>query len=482
MKKVGHNYILNLLYQLLMVILPLITAPYISRTIGAEGIGINAFTATIAQYFVIVAVLGTATYGNREIAYHQNDKEARSQIFWGITFVSWISATIALVSYIIVITFLKSYHTIYLLQGLLILTSLFDISWYFMGRENFRVIVFRNFLIKIITLICILIFIKTPLDLTKYVAISTIGGFLGSLSLWPYLRKEIFKPKFKALNLSVHFKYTLALFLPQIMMQVYTILNRNMIGAFDSIRNLGYYNQADTLIKAVLSVITAFSTVMLPHIAKMHAQNQKKRVKELIVKSFNIISGLSIALFFGLAGIALNFAPFFWGEDFIKVGILIFVQSPFLIFISWNYIIGGQYLLATNKIKIYSTSIIIAAIVSLITNLILIPTIGVVGASISAILSEFSIFIYQRYNTKEDFSNKELFNQIWKYLLSGLIMFIIIFEINQTFKMNVVQLILQVFLGAIIYIFMNFVLKTKLWEYFYSLLSKIIFKNFKKNL
>lgn len=481
MKKVGRNYLLNLVYQLLMVVLPLITAPYISRTIGAEGIGINTFTATIAQYFVIVAVLGTATYGNREIAYHQNDKETRSQIFWGITFVSWISAAIALVAYFICITFLKNYHTIYLLQSLLILTSLFDISWYFMGRENFQVIVIRNFIIKVITLVCILVFIKNPSDLTKYVAIMTVGGLLGSLSLWPYLKNEIFRPRFKNLNLKTHFRYTLALFFPQIMMQVYTILNRNMIGAFDSMRHLGYYNQADTLIKAVLSIVTAFSTVMLPHVAKMHARNEEKQVKKLIIKSFNLMSGLSVALFFGIAGISLKFAPFFFGKDFSMVGLLIFVQVPFLVFISWNYVIGAQYLLATNKIRIYSTSIFIAAVVSLIVNLILIPTFGVVGASISAVLSEFSIFIYQRYNTKSNFSNEELYSQIWKYFLAGSIMFIVVFALNQTQKMDMIQLIFQMSVGVVIYIVLNFFLKTMLWEVFSKTILNAINDKLKKD-
>ena len=152
---------MNSFYQILLIILPLITAPYISRVLGSTGIGTYSFTVNVVQYFVIFSILGTITYGNREIAYYQNDKYKRSQIFWEINFLSWITSTVTIFLFIIFIMINNLNTSLYLWQGVAILTSMLDISWYFSGRERFSVIVLRNFIIKIVTVFCIFIFVKS---------------------------------------------------------------------------------------------------------------------------------------------------------------------------------------------------------------------------------------------------------------------------------------------------------------------------------
>ena len=68
----------NLIYQILIIVLPLITTPYISRVLGAENIGIYSYTISVATYFILFGSLGIATYGQREIAYIQDDKKKYS--------------------------------------------------------------------------------------------------------------------------------------------------------------------------------------------------------------------------------------------------------------------------------------------------------------------------------------------------------------------------------------------------------------------
>ena len=83
-KSVSKNYLYNMAYQILAILLPLITTPYLSRVLGAESIGIYSYTYSIATYFVLFGTLGVALYGQREIAYVQDNSKKRSIVFWEI--------------------------------------------------------------------------------------------------------------------------------------------------------------------------------------------------------------------------------------------------------------------------------------------------------------------------------------------------------------------------------------------------------------
>lgn len=473
MMKFLKNYLLNSSYQLLLIILPLVTAPYISRVLGAKGVGINAFTNSIVLYFIIFAVLGTSTYGNREIAYHQNDKKARSDIFWGINFLSWITAGISLCVFIIFVLTTSQYQNIYLWQIPLILAQLFDISWYFMGMEKFKIPVMRNFFFKIVTVICIFIFVKQASDLVVYVAIMSLGNLIGSLSLWPYLIKEINPPRFKNLNLRQHLKYTLILFIPTIATSIYLVANKTMLGIFDSVTHAGFFNQSDTIIKMALSLVGTIGTVMLPRIANMHAQGDVSGIKQSIMKTFDIASGISFALFFGICGIALKFAPFFFGPAFSEVGIIMMLEAPIILFISWSGVFGGQYLVPLNRMKVFTFSVSFGAVVNILINFALIPFFGVIGAVIATVIAEFSVTAYQYWHIRDEFSIKDIFSGVWKYFLSGLVMFALVFWMNQSFKMTPVQLLLQVGLGGVTYVGMNIILNSNLWQ----MARQLLFKN-----
>ena len=98
-KSIKLNYIYNVSYQILTLITPLITAPYLSRVLKVEGIGIYSYTASIVTYFVMFAALGTINYGNREISYLQNDRQNRSIVFWEIDFLSIGSVLCCLAAY-----------------------------------------------------------------------------------------------------------------------------------------------------------------------------------------------------------------------------------------------------------------------------------------------------------------------------------------------------------------------------------------------
>ena len=221
--------IYNTVYQVLILILPLITAPYISRALGTTGVGIYSSTAAWLGYFVLAGGLGITLYGNREIAYHQKDKEVRSRIFYELLSLKMITVGVALVAYLVFVLLQNKWQSYFFLQGITLVAVAFDISWFFMGLEDFKVIVVRNTIIRVLLTIAIFIFVKTPNDLGLYILLLSLSTLIGNLTVWPFLKKEIVKIPFRSLNILQHLRGVIMLLLPQVSITIYTSLNKNLL-------------------------------------------------------------------------------------------------------------------------------------------------------------------------------------------------------------------------------------------------------------
>lgn len=457
--KVVRNYLYNAGYQILALIIPLITAPYISRTLKPHGVGIYADTNAWIQWFVLIASIGIALYGNREIAYVRDDKEKMSRTFWEIQIVKLV---MTLVAYIALVIFLQIYtkYTWYIwVQSINILAATLDISWLYMGLEDFKRTVIRNTGVKILSLVLILTFVKTPNDVALYIFLTGFSILLGNLTLWPRLRIILTRVKLSSLRPLRHLKPSLALFVPQIATQIYLILNKNMLGIIVNSTAVGYYNNSDSLVKMVLALVTATGTVMLPHVASEFAKGNKEAINEMLYSSFDFVSFLSVAMAFGLAAVGLHGVPYFYGEGFAPVGPAIMIESAVIVIIGWSNAIGIQYLLPTDRVKEFSTSVIIGAVVNFILNFPLMELWGLKGAMISTVLSEAMVTGYQFWTIRNDIEYKRLFTNTWKYLLGGIVMFIPVSWLDRNLHTGVFSILLEVVVGILVYLLMILILK-----------------------
>ena len=452
-KSVTRNYIYNLIYQLLILVLPLITAPYVSRRLGAENLGIYSYTISITTFFVIFGSLGVATYGQREIAYVQNNKKEYSRIFWEIAILRIITMAISILIFYVAFIFRNTEYKIYYMILILeILGNAIDISWFFQGLEDFKKIVMRNTLVKIISIICVFTFVKGPDDLNKYFLIYVFSIFIGYVSLWLYLPKLIEKVKIKSIHIFRHLKPTIGLFIPQIAVQVYTLLDKTMIGTIITDKSeVGFYDQSQKIIKMLLTVITSLGTVMLPRIASIFANGEKERIKEYLRKSFNMVVLLAFPIMFGIFAVAKAFVPVFFGPGYDKVAVLMYVICPILLLIGLSSVTGTQFLLPTKRQKEFTISVICGAIMNLIMNGLLIWKYGAIGASIGTVVAELTVTLIQMYFTRKDFDYRQLLKLSWKYLFASLIMYVICFIIGTFITRNVISVVVQVAVGSIVY-------------------------------
>ena len=458
--KVIKNYLYNVVYQILVLLVPLITVPYISRVLGPELVGINSYTNSWMTFFMLVGQMGIALYGNREVAYHRENPIERSKIFWGIELLQVITITCALIAYLgAVLLFSTTFKEYFLLQSFWIIAAGVDVSWYFMGVENFQRIVFRNMLVKLASVALIFLVVKGNNDLGKYIALLGLSNLVGNLTLWPYLKDEIKWVPISTWHPFRHFYPALLLFVPTITTQVYLVVNRLMLGRMSTQSQLGQFQYTDQIIKVILAVVTASGQVMLPHIANKFSKGDVKGIRDSLYNSFDFITAIAIPMMFGIMAIAKQFAPWFLGKQFNDAGILMMIEAPVILFIGWSNVTGTQYLMPINRTKEYTVSVTVGAVINVIANLFLIALWGARGATLATDISEFAVAAVQLVYIRQTISRRKIFGQMWKYLLSGGIMFIITYRLAMIMNMTIPNLAIEVIIGAVIYIIGIFILR-----------------------
>lgn len=499
-KSITRNYIYNMIYQVLILVLPLVTTPYLSRVLGAEGIGIYGYTYAVVTYFILFGSLGVAMYGQREIAYAQENIEARKKTFIEIVLFRFITIAIATVFYYFFFIKGAEYQIYYQILLLELIAAAFDISWFFQGMEEFKRTVTRNVLVRICSVSLVFILVKTKEDLAKFTLIYSLADLIGNLSLWLYVPKYVKGVKVKNINAFRHLPQIILLFIPQIANQIYKILDTTMIGALVADKTeTGYYEQGQKVIRLLLTVVTSLGVVMVPRMASTFMSGDNEKIKDYLKMSFRFVFFLAFPIMFGITSIAESFVPVFFGEGYDKVVILISIISPILLLMGMANVLGTQYLLPTKRQKEYTISVVIGLIVNFILNYILIKQYASIGASIATVISELVVVVIQYQYIKKDIKFKTLLNLAWKYLVAGLTMFAVCFgvrlllnanvintalldfadniQMSRTYFINTTAIISQMAVGALTYFVVLVLLKD---DYIFKFIDKIKARLLKK--
>ena len=240
------NFIFNLIYQILTLILPLVTAPYISRTLGSDAVGRFSYTYSVAMYFSMFITLGLNNYGNRTIAANTGNKKNISKNFFEIYIMQLTMGLVVIACYIFYAAFIvKTDRTLALLQLLYVAGALFDINWFFFGLEKFKLTVTRNVIIKFLTVAGTLLLVKNAGDIYVYTIVMGGGNFLSQIVLWQFLRKEICPVKISFKGIIGHFVPNLILFIPVIAVSLFPsgcTNNRMSTKSFLACRSTIFFN------------------------------------------------------------------------------------------------------------------------------------------------------------------------------------------------------------------------------------------------
>lgn len=450
-KSIKKNYVYNLTYQIFTLITPLITTPYLSRVFDADGIGTCSYIESISSYFVLFATLGLTTFGQRETSYVQDDRKKRSVIFWETNIIELIASTLCIVAYV-VFSFSQTNYKLYLVLVLNLFSVIANISWFFQGMEEFGKIVLRNIIFKIINIAFIFTFVKTKDDIIIYLFGVAFFGLINNLSYWISVPHYIDRPILKELHPSKHIKTVIALFVPTIAMQVYTVLDKTMIGVItkNSFEN-GYYEQALKIAKLVLTIVISLGTVMIPRIGYHYGKGDIEIVKQYMYRAYKFVWLCGVPLTFGLIAVSSNFVPWFFGDGYDKVVPLLGILSFLILAIGISNVTGMQYLIPTKRENTFSLTVIIGAVTNFVLNLFLIQMFQSMGAAIASVVAETTIAIIQIYIVRKELSPLEIVKCGVHYYIAGGIMYVVLLLVRSYFDASVFHTFELVVIGAVTY-------------------------------
>ncbi len=472
--KLFKNYLYNVLYQVFILLTPLITTPYIAKVLGPTMVGINDFSGNIVQWFVLFGILGVNTYGNKKIAEVRDNKKDLSRTFFEIFAMQIFSLCLTSILYFsFVIVMGHQYQLYMLIQGITLLSVSLDITWFFNGVEDFKKASIRNIIVKIISIICIFTFIKEESDLGLFIFLNSITAVLGQFIMWVQLKQYIHFEKITLSGVVSHIKPNIAFFIPQIAISVYSQLDMTMLGVLypQNISHVAYYGQAQKFVKMFLFFVTAVGSVMLPRIANTASKGDYNQIHVYLQNTYQVALYLSIPMIFGLWAVAEKFIGWFLPEDFSLVGFLIILTSPIILFISLSNVFGTQYMLPTGKMKQYTQSVVGGASINFILNLLLIPSLASVGTVIASVIAECAVTVYQYFAVRKTLVLNYSFKLYYKYLIAGAIMYVVTYFVGTITPNSVKGTCIQIVVGIVVYFSCLTILKDSFHK---SLISKVL--------
>ena len=463
-QSVKKNYIYNLAYQMLAVIIPLMIQPYIARVLGAGEVGAFSYTTAISGYFALVGNLGIATYGQLRVAAFRNDREKVSQIFWELAILRFLMMAASTLLFILFICFLArpENKTLYAVLTVQIMASAIDIAWLLQGFEEFRKIVLRNTIIKVVSVILIFMFVKKQSDLYIYALIMNGSTLIGNASIWYFTPSFVDRVPLKRLNLQRHLRSCIIYFIPTIATTFYLSLDKQMIKWFtDTTVENGYYEFAQRIEQMAVTVVTSLSIVTMPRMANLFNLNAIDRMRNRLEQTIRFILLLSVPMCLGMMSVTDYLVPLYLGSGFERSATLLKIFSLLIVVVGLNNAVGKQVLMPVGRQKEYNMSVILGAFVNFGLNLLLIPHFYSVGAVIASVASETSILLAFIYYSRDYIRLGWIIKASARYVIAGAAMAGVIAFSYTRLSMSWKSLAIQVVLGGIVYVAAVLVLRDK---------------------
>lgn len=458
------QYLYNYVSQMILFVAPLIVIPHVSRVLGPENIGSYSYTQSIVTIVILLSTMGIGVYAQRETAAVADNKEKRSQLFWELFSFRIVTVLCGLVVYILAVSFLadKVLSLLFLIQCIDIAASAGDITWFYYGTGKYRKLACCNVLVKLAYVCSVLLFVKAADDLWIYVLCHSISLLLGNVLLCLLAGKEITWKKVKRQEIRQHLMPILLLFFPQVATQVYTVMDKSMLGWLaKDMSESGYYEQSVKIVHTLLMLITSFGVVMLSNNTQKLQESQNE-LKRTVAEAMEFIFFIAIPIVFGCIAVADEIVLLLLGSSFLPAVNIIRVLSLTILFIAATNVLGVQYLLVLKKQKEYTISVLAGAVVNLVLNCIFITKWNAIGAAVASVIAELVVLIVQSFFVKGEitFSCDKLKN-IGKCLMAAAFMLILVVVLPTSELSIWFGLLVKVFAGMGSYFLAGLVLQER---------------------
>ena len=462
-QSVSNNFIFQFAYQIWMLIIPLIIAPYLTRVLGDTAIGIFTYANSIAYYFIIFANLGISRYGQRIIAQSSNTLELR-MTFWSLFVTHIIFSVLSILAYIVfVFCFVTEYQDIYWIETIYVFSAIFDITWLFYGLENFKSVAIRSFLIKGVELMGVFAFVKSPADLPSYALITACAWLAGQIVMIPQAVAIIKPIKFGVTDMRQHIKPLLVFFISTIAITLYTVFDKTLLGIFSTKENVAYYEYANKIISIPRTFMAVIGTVLYPRACKLAREGNREGQVKYLNLSITMVAFIGTASLFGLLAISELFSAVYFGTDFLQSGYIMMGMAVLPLICGLGEIVRAQYMIPNGMDREYIICILFNAITNLVISCALIPFLGAYGAVIGTCTAEMLGCFAQIYLCRNWVKPSVIIKNSSPFFAIGVGMYVVIKTALLFLGNGVLDLIIVFLVGALVFIGLTLVY-FRLWN------------------
>lgn len=467
-KSLKLNAILNGFRSILNLLFPLITFPYVSRVLQANGIGKYNFSNSIVSYFLLIAALGITNYAVREGAKLRDNREQfssfASQIFT-INLVSALAAYILLFVCLLLFSNLNSYRAAILIFSLQIFFTTIGVEWIYTIFEEYAYITIRSIFFKLVSLAMLFLFVKESDDYLNYASI-TVFASVGS-NILNYLHSR----KFCDIRIVIdtdwkrHLKPIVVIFATGIATQIYVNSDVTILGILKGDYSVGIYSVSSKIYTIIKTLAQALVIVTVPRLSMLLGKRKLKEFNSLLRRVTDILAMVTIPATIGLYMLASQIITIISGEGYLSGVTSLRLLCPALLVSVFSWILAYCVLLPSKRESRFFIAAIVSATVNIVLNFILIPLISENGAALTTSLAELIMLIqicfYSRDMLNEVY-NIAFWKDIESYVLGSIVIGVTCFVVKNCFKTVTIQLFLSVGLSIFFYCLVLLILKNQL--------------------
>lgn len=404
---VKKNTFLNMLKSVSSILFPMISFPYASRTLLTDSLGRVNFGNSIVSYFTLIAGLGINTYAIRECSKVKNDREKLEKLssqLYSLNVCTTLVSYILLFILLIFATPLQEYRLLIVMQSLVIMMTTIGADWINNVMEDFKYITIRTIVFQAVSLLLLLLFIKSPDDYMKYAMISVISSG-GANILNAIHRKKYCKIRFtKDIDVKKHIKPVLLLFSMLLAQTIYVNSDSTILGLIKGDTEVGLYSVSTKIYNIVQALVNSVTLAILPQLSYNFEIKNLKKVNELLRYGLNFTVTLGLPCIVGICSIAPQLIQVISGEQYLAASTSLRIMALALGCSFLGGFLGNMIMIPSGQDKICMISSIISAVLNLVLNLIFIPKFGLNAAATTTLISMLFGFIFKYPFVRKDIS------------------------------------------------------------------------------
>lgn len=452
------NSVYNILYRTLNIIFPLITSVYVARVLMADSIGKVAAAQNIVSYFTLLAAMGIPTYGVKLIAQYAVKSKESSKAFSKLFIINFIlSVTCSIIYYLLIfsVSYFNGQKILYAVCGLNIIFNIFNVDWFYQGIQEYGYIAARSFIFKSLSLLALVIFVRSPEDYILYALISS-GALVGNYIFNIIRIRKYISFSFTDLHFSTHLRPIFTLFAATAAAEVYVLTDTTMLDFLCGSSIVGYYTMSMRVIRIIRSLVVAVSAVFLPQLSYYYFNGKRDAFYKLTNKGLHILTVLSIPAALGLALVSDEAITLFFGTEFTNSIFTTKILSISIITVAFSNFIGMQILVTIGREKITTISTVCGAATNIILNYFLIRSYQHYGAAIASVITEGLVMCIQLILARRYIKFKF---GLGKVIISSLCLGIVVCIVKNISCPVPIKLVLECGAGSLVYAVILFILR-----------------------